>query len=70
MVLNAASVRELGDFPEVDTDPKDLHVLALARDGRADAIVTGDKRLLVLDPWEGFRLVRPAEFLALADRTP
>lgn len=60
----AAEFLSLGDLPEVETDPNDLHVLALARDGRSDAIVTGDKRLLALDPWDGIRVLRPSEFLS------
>jgi predicted nucleic acid-binding protein len=32
--------------------------------GGADYIVTGDEDLLVLDPFEGFRIVRPQAFLA------
>ena len=37
--------------------------LALALDGRAETIVTGDEDLLVLHPWRGVRIVRPAAFL-------
>ena len=63
VVRTAARRVEIGVYPQVDTDPNDLHVLALARDARAEALVTGDKRLLALDPWEGTRILRPAEFL-------
>jgi predicted nucleic acid-binding protein len=31
----------------------------------ADYIVSGDKDLLALDPYNGIRIVRPSEFLAL-----
>ena len=44
-------------------DPKDDHLLALALDGHADVIVTGDQDLLVLNPWRGVRILTPAEFL-------
>lgn len=45
-------------------DPKDDFLLALALDGRADYLVTGDADLLALDPWRGVRIVTPADFLA------
>ena len=44
-------------------DPKDNFLLALALDGRADYLVTGDADLLVLDPWRGVRIVTPVDFL-------
>jgi putative PIN family toxin of toxin-antitoxin system len=49
----------------VDTcrDPKDNFLLALAKDGRADLLITGDKDLLVLDRFAGARIVSPASFL-------
>jgi uncharacterized protein len=34
-------------------DPKDNYLLALALDGQADVIVTGDSDLLVLGPYHG-----------------
>ena len=46
-------------------DPDDNYILALAFDGGADCVVTGDKDLLVLHPWRGIPIVRPAEFLQL-----
>lgn len=46
-------------------DPDDNHVLALALDGRADVIVTGDKRhLLPLHPYRGVDVLTPAAFAA------
>lgn len=44
-------------------DPNDDYLLALAMAGRADAILTEDKDLLVLDPWRDVRLIRLFEFL-------
>ena len=44
-------------------DPKDNHLLALAVDGKADVIVTGDRDLLVLHPFRGVHILSPAEFL-------
>lgn len=49
--------------PNICRDPDDDHVLAAAVAGSVDAIVTGDKDLLVLDPFEGIAIIRPAELL-------
>jgi putative PIN family toxin of toxin-antitoxin system len=45
-------------------DPKDDKFLEAALAGNADAIVTGDDDLLVLYPYEGVDILRPAELLA------
>jgi predicted nucleic acid-binding protein len=37
--------------------------LALAVAGHADIIVTGDNDMLSLDPFQGIRIMGPAEFL-------
>ena len=44
-------------------DPKDNMVLELAVSGQADYIVTRDKDLLTLDPFQGIRIVTPELFL-------
>lgn len=44
-------------------DPKDDKFLALALACEADAMVSSDADLLVLDPWADVRVLRPAEFL-------
>ena len=44
-------------------DGKDNRYLELALAARATAIVSGDEDLLVLNPWRGVRVLRPAEFL-------
>ncbi|GAA0593555.1 hypothetical protein GCM10009416_34910 [Craurococcus roseus] len=44
-------------------DPKDNRYLELALAAGANAIVTGDEDLLVLRPWRGIQVLRPAEFL-------
>jgi uncharacterized protein len=45
-------------------DPDDDAILELAVDGRASVVVTGDKDLLVLDPFRSVRIVTPAQLLA------
>jgi len=44
-------------------DPKDDKFLEIAIAGAADLIVSGDKDLLTLHPFEGIPIVTPAEFL-------
>ncbi len=46
-------------------DPNDDMVLECALAAGAQCIVTGDKDLLVLDPFRGIRVVSPADFLTL-----
>jgi len=45
-------------------DPKDNKYLELALAAGADVIVSSDNDLLVLHPWRGVRILRPAEYLA------
>ena len=47
-------------------DAKDDKYLELALAARAAVIVSGDADLLVLHPWRGVRVLRPAEYLAEA----
>ena len=44
-------------------DPKDDMVLECAVVSGAPYIITGDKDLLALDPYDGIRIVTPADFL-------
>ena len=47
-------------------DPKDDKFLEVAVHGRADAIMTGDRDLLDLNPFQGVAIITPAEYLAQA----
>jgi uncharacterized protein len=49
-------------------DPTDDMFLELAINGRADIILTGDKDLLVLNPFRGVPIVAPATFVPGATR--
>jgi putative PIN family toxin of toxin-antitoxin system len=53
-----------GQAVTVCRDPKDDKFLEAALSGKADAIVSGDADLLVLNPFENIPVLRPAEFLA------
>ncbi len=44
-------------------DPRDDKFLALALDGRADLLLTGDEDLLALHPFRGIAILSPAAFL-------
>ena len=46
-------------------DPKDNMILELAVSGQADVIITGDKDLLDLNPFEGVPVLLPTDFLKL-----
>jgi putative PIN family toxin of toxin-antitoxin system len=46
-------------------DPKDDKFLELAVCGNASLLITGDRDLLVLDPFQGIAIVTPARFLAI-----
>jgi len=47
----------------VTRDPKDDAVVACAKEGDADYIVSGDQDLLVLGEYEGIRIVTPGRFV-------
>ena len=44
-------------------DRRDNKFLTLALAGKADAIVTGDKDLLSLDPFEGIHIIQPEQYM-------
>ena len=48
-------------------DPKDDKILELAINGNADYVITGDEDLLALNPFQGITILRPAEFLSVAE---
>ena len=49
-------------------DPKDNIILELAVAGKADFIITGDQDLLELDPFRTIRIMKPSEFLEIAEK--
>jgi uncharacterized protein len=50
-------------------DPKDDKLLEVAINGDADAILTGDADLLILHPFHKTRILTPAEWISIADRS-
>lgn len=65
--LHAAEVVGIDEsaIPRVCRDPKDDKVLATAKAGRVDYLVSEDEDLLVLTEYEGIRIVNAATFLAM-----
>ncbi|MCC9004437.1 MAG: putative toxin-antitoxin system toxin component, PIN family [Candidatus Competibacter sp.] len=48
---------------QICRDADDDAVLACALAAKADVIVTGDKDLIVLHPWNGIQILSPADAL-------
>lgn len=44
-------------------DVRDNHILEVAVNGQAQVIVTGDEDLLVISPFRGMPIIKPADFL-------
>jgi putative PIN family toxin of toxin-antitoxin system len=51
-------------------DPKDDKFLSLAVNGSATHLVSGDRDLLELNPFDGIEIITPQTFLALESETP
>lgn len=47
---------------KISRDPFDDYIITAAFHGRVDCLVTADKDLLVLDPHQGIRIIRPDQF--------
>lgn len=64
-VLEGSQQVTLENIPAVSRDPKDDIFLATAVASKAHFIVTEDKDLLVLDPYEGIRVINALHFLRI-----
>lgn len=51
-------------------DPKDNFLLALAKDGKADYLLTGDKDLLVLKKFEKTKITTISNFFSEEENSP
>lgn len=56
-------VDELDEHIDACRDPDDNKFLELAVNGKAERIITGDKDLLVLNPFRGIAILTPRAFL-------
>jgi uncharacterized protein len=63
--LKTVEFVEVGEIIKICRDPKDDKILALALNGKADYIITGDQDLLVLKLFEGVEIITIDEFLNL-----
>jgi uncharacterized protein len=63
-VASLVEIIEVLQSIRASRDPKDEKFLEAAVNGRADAIVSGDKDLLELNPFRGMAIVTPAAYLA------
>ncbi|GAA4415705.1 hypothetical protein GCM10023187_46430 [Nibrella viscosa] len=54
---------------QLSRDPKDNFLLDLAETAKADYLVTGDKDLLVLNPFKKTQIVTPADFEVAVTKT-
>lgn len=61
--LKVAEIIEISETIIACRDPKDDKLLGLVVSGNADFLITGDKDLLVLDPFRGVKIITPREFL-------
>lgn len=68
LLLRLAPLMEIVDNVQTiqaSRDPKDDKFLEVAVNGAANVLVTGDRDLLVLNPFRGIAIVTPAEYISL-----
>jgi putative PIN family toxin of toxin-antitoxin system len=53
------------DLPGVTRDPKDDPLIACAGEGNADYVVSGDEDILVLESYDGVKMINPAQFVVI-----
>ena len=71
LILRLRTVSELVNVhSEVNAcrDPKDNYLLALAKDGNADYLITGDSGILILNEFEKTKIVSLKDFEAFAEK--
>lgn len=61
--INLAIPVEIKTTIQACRDPKDDKFLDIAINGQADLLVTGDKDLLVLQPFQGIQIITPYDYL-------
>lgn len=61
--LKIAEMIEITESIYACRDPKDNKFLELAISGEADVLISGDKDLLVLNPFRGVEIITPREFV-------
>lgn len=66
-LISASELVEIIERVRICRDPKDDKILELAINGNAGYIITGDEDLLTMNPFRGIEIIRPAEFVRIAD---
>ena len=67
-ILGQAQVVEVAATPRASRDPKDDKVLATAREAGAAYLVSEDEDLLVLEEYEGVKIVDATTFLCILEQ--
>jgi putative PIN family toxin of toxin-antitoxin system len=62
MLVEIVKVVDVRSSVDVCRDPKDNFLLALAQDGVADYLITGDKDLLSMKKWGATKIVSLTDF--------
>jgi len=62
-LVQSAELVEITQKVDICRDPKDNMLLELSLSGQADAIVTGDSDLLVLNPFKQIAILQPKDFI-------
>ena len=57
-----AEIVEINSVVDVCRDKKDNYLLALAKDSKADYLITGDKDLLTLKQFEGTKIIKITDY--------
>jgi uncharacterized protein len=65
VLIHEAELIQISETISMCRDPKDDKFLELAVTGQADAIISGDQDLLVLNPFREVSIVDPHQFLQM-----
>lgn len=65
--LKTVEFIEVREIIKICRDPKDDKILALGLSGKAEYIITGDQDLLILNLFQGVKIITIEEFLNLAN---
>ncbi|WP_113925627.1 putative toxin-antitoxin system toxin component, PIN family [Cognataquiflexum aquatile] len=63
-LIAMSSLIPVSSVLKLSRDPKDDMFLNLAVDGHADYLMSGDPDLLVLNPFQNIKIIRPIDFLS------
>ena len=65
VLVQSSKLVEVIETIQACRDPKDNMLLELAVSGKADALITGDTDLLVLNPFKKIAILQPEAFLTV-----